>query len=115
MQRFNALRQDVDQLWSRLTELDLERQEHTLVLQTLAPLAPERRCFRLIGGVLVERTVGDVAPALSRTKEQLDEASACLLSVIERASHRTSHAGHSQIRATAGGEKDGASRVAGAL
>ena len=38
-----------------------------LVLSTLRPLvktAPERTCYRLIGGVLVERTVQDVVPAL---------------------------------------------------
>lgn len=40
-----------------------------------------RRCFRLIGGVLVERTVGEVAPAVKRNKESLaevPEAALCL-------------------------------------
>lgn len=39
----------------------------SLVLGTLQPLVktePERVCYRLIGGVLVQRTVKDVAPAL---------------------------------------------------
>ena len=39
----------------------------SLVLSTLQPLvksAPTRPCYRLIGGVLVERTVVDVVPAL---------------------------------------------------
>ena len=39
----------------------------SLVLSTLRPLvetAPTRTCYRLIGGVLVERTVEDVVPAL---------------------------------------------------
>ena len=38
-----------------------------LVLETLLPLAksdPKRKCHRLVGGVLVERTVADVVPAL---------------------------------------------------
>jgi prefoldin subunit 2 len=38
-----------------------------LVLQTLKPLessAPERTCYRLIGGILVKRKVVDVVPAL---------------------------------------------------
>ena len=64
------------QIWSKITELDLERQEHALVLETLTPLEGERRCFRLVGGVLVERTVGEVVPAVTRNREALEEVRA---------------------------------------
>jgi len=37
---------------------------YRLVLETLAPLPADRKCFRMINGVLVERTVKDVVPAL---------------------------------------------------
>ncbi|GFH07164.1 uncharacterized protein HaLaN_01925, partial [Haematococcus lacustris] len=33
-----------------------------------------RRCFRLIGEVLVERTVGETLPAVTRNKLQLEAA-----------------------------------------
>lgn len=42
-----------------------------LVLETLEPLAGDRKCFRLINGVLVERTVKDVVPALKTNQEGL--------------------------------------------
>ncbi len=42
-----------------------------LVLETLEPLAGDRKCFRLINGVLVERTVKDVVPALRTNQEGL--------------------------------------------
>ena len=48
-----------------------------LVLETLGPLPQERKCFRMINGVLVERTVKDIAPALETNskglKKVLDE------------------------------------------
>jgi prefoldin subunit 2 len=41
------------------------------VLETLEPLSGERKCFRMINGVLVERTVKDVVPALQTNSEGL--------------------------------------------
>lgn len=43
------------------------------VLEAINGFDASRRCFRLIGGVLVERTVGEVAPAVQRNKEGLEE------------------------------------------
>ena len=41
------------------------------MLETLAPLPPDRKCFRMINGVLVEKTVKDVTPALQTNSEGL--------------------------------------------
>ena len=52
-----------------------------LVLSTLdEALAkePDRKCFRLVGGVLVERTVKDVVPALQTNKEGVRDSVLCL-------------------------------------
>lgn len=45
--------------------------QNRLVLETLEPLSGERKCFRLINGVLVERTVKDVVPALKTNQDGL--------------------------------------------
>ncbi|CCF45306.1 prefoldin subunit 2 [Colletotrichum higginsianum] len=42
-----------------------------LVLETLQPLSDDRKCFRLINGVLMEQTVKDVMPALTTNSEGL--------------------------------------------
>ena len=47
-------------------KLNLERDEHKLVVETLTKLEGERKAYRLVGGVLVERTVGEVLPVVSQ-------------------------------------------------
>ena len=42
-----------------------------LVLETLKPLPEDRKCFRMINGVLVERTVKDVVPQLQTNSDGL--------------------------------------------
>jgi len=37
---------------------------HRLVLDAFKKVEPTRKCFRLIGGVLVERTVQEIQPSL---------------------------------------------------
>lgn len=44
---------------------------YRLVLETLDPAPKDRKCFRLINGILVERTVADVIPALKTNAEGL--------------------------------------------
>jgi prefoldin subunit 2 len=44
-----------------------------LVLETLEPLSADRKCFRMINGVLVERTVKEVVPALKTNSEGLKQ------------------------------------------
>nr|XP_054509915.1 prefoldin subunit 2 isoform X2 [Agelaius phoeniceus] len=69
--RFNRLRQDQRGLASKAAELELELNEHTLVIETLREVDPTRKCFRMVGGVLVERTVKEVLPALESNREQI--------------------------------------------
>lgn len=43
------------------------------VIDTLKSVEDDRKCFRLIGGVLCERTVKSVLPQLNDAKEQLEK------------------------------------------
>ena len=43
-----------------------------LAIDVLKGVEGERRCFRMVGGVLVERSVKEVLPALEHNNEQVD-------------------------------------------
>ena len=68
---FEQLINERDALSSKTIELQSELADHDLVIKTLQPLAPERKCFRLVGEVLVERTVGEVLPAVTKNRDNL--------------------------------------------
>ncbi|ORX35140.1 Prefoldin subunit-domain-containing protein [Kockovaella imperatae] len=73
---FQRYRTELQNLAQKIGELESELEEHALVLSTLQPLvktAPTRSCYRLIGGVLVERTVTDVVPALETNYNGIKE------------------------------------------
>lgn len=55
----------------------------SLVLEAIKDLEAERKCWRLVGGVLVERTIAEIDPAL---KERVDQLSVKLQAYNERLS-----------------------------
>uniref|UniRef100_A0A0A9YWU6 Prefoldin subunit 2 n=1 Tax=Lygus hesperus TaxID=30085 RepID=A0A0A9YWU6_LYGHE len=68
---FQLLRSEQRALIQKLQEVEMDLSEHQIVLDTLKDLDGDRKCFRLIGGVLCEKTVKDVMPTLTSNKEQL--------------------------------------------
>ena len=72
---FQTLRQEASQLFSKINELENEKAEHALVIDAIKDLDPKRKCFRLIGGVLVERTVEEVLPAVQKNTDGLSAVS----------------------------------------
>ncbi|CDR94943.1 KE2 family protein, putative [Babesia bigemina] len=60
-------------LLGQLDDLSQESAEHKLVLRTLESLPDDRRCYRIVGRVAVERTVAEVRPALTTYAQKVDE------------------------------------------
>jgi len=81
--RWSVLRTELNQLYSKITELEMELSEHSLVIGAIQPLDPTRKCYRMIGGVLVERTIAEVLPAVQRNKEGLQEVIARLTEALQ--------------------------------
>ena len=72
----------VEQFWLRnnhaayivlILSWDLSVYSNRLVEETLIPLDQNRRAFRLVGGILVERTVAEVLPSVTTNRENLDQ------------------------------------------
>ncbi len=68
----NKLRGEQSATMNRIAEAEADRHDHALVLEAIKPLEATRRCHRLVGGVLVERTVGEVLPMIEQSLANFD-------------------------------------------
>ncbi|XP_017778137.1 PREDICTED: prefoldin subunit 2 [Nicrophorus vespilloides] len=68
---FNTLRVEQRTLASKISEFEADINEHKMVIETLKNVDGERKCHRLIGGILVEKQVKDVLPALTSNRDKL--------------------------------------------
>ncbi|KAF5795905.1 putative prefoldin beta [Helianthus annuus] len=82
--KYGSIRTEMNQIYSKITELEMEVSEHSLVINAIQPLDPTRRCYRMIGGVLVERTIKEVLPAVQQNKEGIEVVIARLNEALER-------------------------------
>jgi prefoldin subunit 2 len=66
--QYNKYQEDISEFQSHLAALASKIQEQVIVDNTLSSIAPAkregRRCFKLIGGVLVEKSVNEVIQML---------------------------------------------------
>ena len=56
------------------------------MIEALKEVDGDRKCFRMVGGVLVERTVKEVLPAMSNNYEQVSRGHMNMMSLIHRIS-----------------------------
>jgi prefoldin subunit 2 len=69
--QYREIMSECQRLMQKIAELEVDRNEHVLVEETLKPLDPSRRAFRLVGEVLVERSVAEVLPSVTANKENV--------------------------------------------
>ncbi|XP_071174018.1 prefoldin subunit 2-like [Mytilus galloprovincialis] len=80
---FQELRQQQRAVAGKISELNGDLKEHEIVIDTLKETESSRKCFRMVGGVLVEHTVEGVLPALTNHKEQLNKMVETLTKQLE--------------------------------
>ncbi|EME44154.1 hypothetical protein DOTSEDRAFT_172214 [Dothistroma septosporum NZE10] len=69
--QYSNYKETLQAVAQKIGDVEQEAEEHKLVLETLTPLSGDRKCFRMINGVLTERTVSDVLPALQTNADGL--------------------------------------------
>ena len=74
---YREIMQECQRLMTKIAELEVDRNEHQLVEETLKPLNPDRRAYRLVGDVLVERTVKEVLPSVTANRENVSVVYVC--------------------------------------
>mmetsp|Transcript_105017 Transcript_105017/g.197820 ORF Transcript_105017/g.197820 Transcript_105017/m.197820 type:complete len:142 (+) Transcript_105017:74-499(+) len=118
---FQQIEKDCSVLINKIAELEQEVNEHNLVLKAFEKVEPNRRCFRMIGGVLVERTVAEVKPAVETNKTKIAEATAQLQQQLKKKTEQRSQfmqkyglnrqGGAAQVDQDAAGAKAGGGSV----
>ena len=69
--QLKMMREECRELAVKINTLEMDKTEHELVMAALKPLEPTRKCFRMIGNVVVERTVAEVLPAVEKNRDQI--------------------------------------------
>lgn len=69
---YNKLKNEYTEIFKRYIELEEERRENNLVLANLEPLQGERKCWKVVGGVLVEHNLDETKLSLKTTVNMLE-------------------------------------------
>jgi prefoldin subunit 2 len=81
---YNKLKADYAEIFKKFIEMEDEKREHTLVLKNIEGLSKERRCWRMIGGVLVEKTMEEVLTGLSESIKMYETAIKALETALKK-------------------------------
>ena len=74
LQKAQQQKQQAQVIRNQLNDLHRENQEMLLVISNLEKYGPERTCYRLVGGVLVEKTSKEILLELKSTVEKVVNA-----------------------------------------
>ncbi|KAG7718394.1 hypothetical protein KL949_002753 [Ogataea haglerorum] len=67
--KYDQFQQTIESLNTKIVQLHSQIDEHGIVLATLKEVPPDRKCYRMVGGSLVELVAGNATKIL---EENLD-------------------------------------------
>lgn len=86
--QYNRYQEILSELLNQLAAVSSQIQEHAVVDETLAQIPPEKRegrkCFKMIGGVLVDKTVDEVIRLLGAEVKELTKSKEAVEKEITR-------------------------------
>jgi len=71
IQLFQRMKREAQMMLDKISELQYELGEHELVETNISKLPEDRAAYRLVGGILVKQTVGEVLPKVKDHKANL--------------------------------------------
>lgn len=72
-ERFSFLRQELKELQTKEIQFEIDLQQHERVLETIAKLEDSRKCYRLVGEVLVQSTISEARPEIETQRNRLKD------------------------------------------
>lgn len=86
--QYNKYQELLTDLQNQLSALSSQIQEHSVVDKTLTQIPPEKRegrkCYKMIGGVLVDKTVDEVLLILNQEQKELAKSKVSLMKELEK-------------------------------
>jgi prefoldin subunit 2 len=74
LDQLQGMRNECNAIAQKISSLEQERDDHDMVQAILTDFPPARRCYRSVGGILMERTVADVVPEIRSEWGKLSKA-----------------------------------------
>ena len=84
LNELETMRNECKAVLEKISELEQERDDHEMVSTVLSDFPPSRRCYRSVGGVLMERTVSDIVPEIRSEWVKLSKALSELNTISEK-------------------------------
>merc|ERR1712217_292590 len=84
IKRYKRMQQEFNILKMKKIDFDIEISEHKLVLNTIKNMDYENVGLRLVGDYLIQRTIGEIIPALRKNIDKLQRLIKAIALEIEK-------------------------------
>jgi prefoldin subunit 2 len=82
--KYRQLHSEYTGLVQKIVEIEDEKKEHVLVMETIGELEDDRKCYRLVNGILIEKNKIDLVPDIKFQVEKMEDAVKQLTEVLRK-------------------------------